>query len=229
MDGREERELDPASLAALRALVDPGRLRLVGQLAIHPMTREALGEAVHQPPSALIKPLEQLIRAEVVEARPAKGGALFALRGDRIGQLARVLATLDHGEDDAAAELAALTGVPAEEAKVLRHYLDDGRLTTIPAQASKRLIVLRWLRDQVFSEDREYPEKEVNQRIAVIHPDPRRCAATSSTRGWSPGPPDGIAARPELRAAGRLSGCRWSGRTSWASDPRCTRPRRSAR
>jgi hypothetical protein len=172
MEGRAVRPLDAASIAALRALVDPGRLRLVGLLAVRPMTREALGEAVHQPPTALIRPLEQLIGAELIEARPAKGGALFALRGDRIGQLARSLATLDHGEDDAAAELAALTGVPVEDAKVLRHYLEDGRLTTIPAQASKRLVVLRWLRDQVFTEDRDYPEKEVNQRIALIHPDP---------------------------------------------------------
>jgi hypothetical protein len=172
MDGREESPLDAASIAALRALVDPGRLRLVGLLAIRPMTRAALGEAVQQPPTTLIKPLEQLIGAELVEARPAKGGALFVLRGDRVGRLARLLATLDHGEDDAAAELAALSGVSTEDAKVLRHYLEDGRLTTIPAQASKRLVVLRWLRDQVFTEDREYPEKEVNQRIALIHPDP---------------------------------------------------------
>jgi hypothetical protein len=172
MDGREESPLDAASIAALRALVDPGRLRLVGLLAIRPMTRAALGEAVQQPPTALIKPLEQLIGAELVEARPAKGGALFVLRGDRVGRLARLLATLDHGEDDAAAELAALSGVSTDDANVLRHYLEDGRLTTIPAQASKRLVVLRWLRDQVFTEDREYPEKEVNQRIALIHPDP---------------------------------------------------------
>jgi hypothetical protein len=172
MDGREESPLDAASIAALRALVDPGRLRLVGLLAIRPMTRAALGEAVQQPPTTLIKPLEQLIGAELVEARPAKGGALFVLRGDRIGRLARLLATLDHGEDDAAAELAALSGVSTDDANVLRHYLEDGRLTTIPAQASKRLVVLRWLRDQVFTEDREYPEKEVNQRIALIHPDP---------------------------------------------------------
>ena len=172
MDRREEPQLDAVSIAALRALVDPGRLRLVGLLAIRPMTREALGEAVHQPATALIRPLEQLIGADLVEARPAKGGALFALRGDRIGHLARVLATLDHGEDDADAALAALTGLPADDAKVLRHYLDEGRLATIPAQASKRLVVLRWLRDQVFTEDREYPEKEVNQRIALFHPDP---------------------------------------------------------
>jgi hypothetical protein len=54
---------------------------------------------------------------------------------------------------------------------VLRGYLEHGRLTAIPAQTGKRLVLLRWLRDQVFVEDREYPEKEVNQRLALFHPD----------------------------------------------------------
>jgi hypothetical protein len=31
--------------------------------------------------------------------------------------------------------------------------------------------VLGWLRDQVFTEDRGYEEKEVNQRLALFHPD----------------------------------------------------------
>jgi len=54
---------------------------------------------------------------------------------------------------------------------VLRAFLVNGRLVSIPAQQKKRLPVLRWLRDQVFTEDREYPEKEVNQRLALFHPD----------------------------------------------------------
>jgi hypothetical protein len=54
---------------------------------------------------------------------------------------------------------------------VLRAYLEDGRLSTIPASTGKRLVILRWLRDQVFTEEREYPEKEVNQRLALFHPD----------------------------------------------------------
>ncbi len=47
----------------------------------------------------------------------------------------------------------------------------DGRLTTIPAQRAKRQIVLRFLLERVFTEDRDYPEKEVNQRLALFHPD----------------------------------------------------------
>ena len=31
--------------------------------------------------------------------------------------------------------------------------------------------MLRYLRDRCFTEDRPYPEKEVNQRLAIFHPD----------------------------------------------------------
>jgi DNA-binding transcriptional ArsR family regulator len=169
--GRDDEPLDAATLAALRALADPARLRILGLLAGSPMTREALAAGVGQPAPALVRPLERLIAAELVEARPAKGGARFALRADRIGAIARRLAALDRGSDRADDELAALEGIPPEDAKVLRGYLEDGRLATIPAQSSKREVVLRWLLDLVFTEDREYPEKEVNQLIALVHPD----------------------------------------------------------
>ena len=59
----------------------------------------------------------------------------------------------------------------ADEAKVIRDFFRDDRLTTIPSQEKKRLIVIRYLRDRCFTEDRPYPEKEVNQRLALFHPD----------------------------------------------------------
>lgn len=59
----------------------------------------------------------------------------------------------------------------AFEAKVLRSFFHDGRLTSIPAQDKKKLIVLRHLLNLCFAEDRAYPEKEVNQRLALHHPD----------------------------------------------------------
>ena len=56
-------------------------------------------------------------------------------------------------------------------AKTIRSFIRDGRLTTIPAREKRRLIVYRYLRDQVFTEDRAYPEAEVNQRLALFHRD----------------------------------------------------------
>ena len=61
--------------------------------------------------------------------------------------------------------------LPPADAKVLRSFFRDGRLVSIPAQAKKRHVVLRYLLDRCFPEDREYPEKEVNQRLALYNRD----------------------------------------------------------
>src|SRR5262245_7752862 len=55
--------------------------------------------------------------------------------------------------------------------KVIRSFVRDGRLTSIPAKPSKRDVLLPWLLDECFPEDREYEEKEVNQRLALLYPD----------------------------------------------------------
>jgi hypothetical protein len=61
--------------------------------------------------------------------------------------------------------------IGAFEAKVLRSFFRDGRLISIPAKDKKKLVVLRHLVALCFAEDRAYPEKEVNQRLALHHPD----------------------------------------------------------
>ena len=59
----------------------------------------------------------------------------------------------------------------AYDAKVLRAFIVDGRLASIPAQGRKREVILRYLLDTCFADDRDYPEKEVNQRLALFHRD----------------------------------------------------------
>lgn len=55
--------------------------------------------------------------------------------------------------------------------KVIRSFVRDGRLVSIPAKPSKREILLPWLLDECFPDDRDYEEKEVNQRLALLYPD----------------------------------------------------------
>jgi len=55
--------------------------------------------------------------------------------------------------------------------KVIRAFVKDGRLVAIPAKPSKREVLLPWLLDQCFPEDRDYEEKEINQRLALMYPD----------------------------------------------------------
>jgi hypothetical protein len=58
-----------------------------------------------------------------------------------------------------------------DEEKVIRAFIRDGRLTSIPAKPRKRDLLLPYLLDQCFPEDRAYEEREVNQRLALLHPD----------------------------------------------------------
>lgn len=163
--------MDPDLLAALKALSDPQRLRILGHVAGRPSTAESLATELRLPLAAVVRHVRVLRSVELVRPDGAARGAELLLRIDTLQDIGRQLDELEHGPDRSALPGPDGELLPAEDAKVLRAYVEDGRLTGIPAQEKKRLVVLRWLRERVFTEDREYPEKEVNQRLAVFHPD----------------------------------------------------------
>lgn len=182
--------LDDRQLFALRALVDGTRLRIVARLAAKPADAGTLAAELRVPVPVLNRNLETLVRAGLVERRE-DGPGIYGARLDRVGELGRALAALEaaaagaapasgggiglqgawpHDGEPLEDTLARVAPTP-DEARTLRAYLVDGRLTGIPAQEKKRQVVLRFLLERVFAEDREYPEKEVNQRLAVFHAD----------------------------------------------------------
>ncbi len=59
---------------------------------------------------------------------------------------------------------------PADVARVLRAFVHDGRLMSIPAVHAKRLVVLDWL-VQRFEPGRRYSESMVNLMLGPVHPD----------------------------------------------------------
>jgi hypothetical protein len=59
---------------------------------------------------------------------------------------------------------------PEDVARVLRIFVREGRLTSIPTVHSKRLVILDWL-SQRFEPGRRYSEKMVNLMLAQVHPD----------------------------------------------------------
>lgn len=63
-----------------------------------------------------------------------------------------------------------LDGVPADSARVLRAFVRDGRLKSIPAQHSKRLVVLDMLA-QEFEPGERYSERKVNAMLRKWHDD----------------------------------------------------------
>jgi hypothetical protein len=179
--------LNAELLAGLRALVDQHRLRIVAGTASAPVDAETLAAELRLPVPQVRRHLEVLVATGLVERRGGDGTApeVYAARLDRVGAMGRALAALEretqgfdsipggawpHDGESLTETLVRLHASP-EETKTLRAYLVDGRLTTIPAQPKKRDVMLRFLLERVFTEDREYPEKEVNQRLALFHPD----------------------------------------------------------
>jgi hypothetical protein len=148
--------VDAATLAGL--LADPARLRVVAALALGAGTIEEVAAASGLPLKDVALAARRLARAGLVQRDRHE----LALRAELFGAAARAAA-------EAAPPPAPLSDDPAEDA-VLSAFVRDGRLVSVPAQRSKRLVVLGHL-VRVFEPGLRYPEREVNALLAVWHPD----------------------------------------------------------
>jgi DNA-binding MarR family transcriptional regulator len=164
--------MNPQLLEALRALADASRLRLVGLLSGRPMAVEELAAASGLSAGTVVHHLKRLEAAGLVEATPRRPYVEYSLRVDRLQAVSKELAGLERA-DEAGDRLSGPEGesLPAYDAKVLRAFLRDGRLVSIPAHERKRQAILRYLLAHCFDEDRAYPEREVNERLGHYHED----------------------------------------------------------
>jgi len=148
--------VDAATIAGL--LADPVRLKVVAALALGAGTIEEVAAASGLSLKEVALAARRLARAGLV----SRNGHALALHTDRFGAAARAAA-------EAAPAPEPLSDDPAEDA-VLSAFVRDARLVSIPAQHSKRLVVLRHL-VRVFEPGVRYPEREVNALLGVWHPD----------------------------------------------------------
>jgi DNA-binding HxlR family transcriptional regulator len=164
--------MDAQLLAALRALADASRLRLVGLLSARPMAVEELAAASGLSAGTVVHHLKRLEAAGLVGSTPRRPYVEYSLRVARLQSVSKQLAGLERA-DEAGDELPGPDGesLPAYDAKVLRAFLRDGRLVSIPAQEKKRQAILRYLLARCFAEDRAYAEREVNERLGQYHED----------------------------------------------------------
>ncbi|WP_409331785.1 DUF2087 domain-containing protein [Trujillonella humicola] len=147
---------DATTIAGL--LADPVRLRVVGALALGATTLEEAAEASGLSLKDVALAARRLARAGLVR----RDRHALELLTDRFGAAARAAAR-------SAPRPEPLSDDPAEDA-VLSAFVRDGRLVSIPAQATKRRLVLEHL-VRVFDVGVRYPEREVNALLAVWHPD----------------------------------------------------------
>ena len=148
--------MDAATIAGL--LADPVRLKVVAALALGAGTIEEVAEASGLSLKDVVLAARRLARAGLVR----RDGHELELLTERFAEAARAAA-------ENAPPPEPLSADPAEDA-VLQAFLRDGRLVSVPAQQSKRRVVLEHL-VHVFEPGVHYSEREVNALLAVWHAD----------------------------------------------------------
>lgn len=154
-----------ATLRYLKAMAHESRLRLLGILADGEWSVRELAELLDLTEPTISHHLAKLHEAELVCMRPVGTTHLYSLNGTTLQRLNRNLF-----QPARVAALGSDIGSDAWERKVLRTFLDGDRLTRIPEQHKKRVVVLKWLVER-FEFDRAYTELEVNAIIKRHHPD----------------------------------------------------------
>ena len=153
--------------------------------------------------------------------RPARAvqrlvDAGLVVRGDdgTLHLLGEAFALAARAEAERAPRSAEHDDEPENVARVLRVFVRDGRLTSIPTVRPKRLVVLDWLA-QRFEPGRHYPEATVNLMLAGGAPRHRGVAALPRRRRDPRARPRRVLAggrhvRPGVARVGTVRGWHWS-------------------
>jgi hypothetical protein len=141
-------------------LADDDRRKVVAALVLGASTTAEIAAASSLDLRRVVRALSRLVAGGLVieggNDEHVLLGAAFALAARAVAESRPV--RNEHGD------------APAEEARVLRAFVRDGRLTSIPSAWAKRRVVLEWLA-QRFEPGRRYSENMVNLSLAQVHPD----------------------------------------------------------
>ena len=145
----------PAEVVGL--LADGDRLRVVAALVLGSTTPAEVASAAGLDLKRAVRALTRLVDGGLVEVDEAG----YRLLEEEIRAVARAAAPVDDEHADEP---------DAERARVLRAFVKDGRLKSIPTVRSKRLHVLDVVA-QSFEPGQRYTEKRVNLELGKWHDD----------------------------------------------------------
>ncbi len=159
----------------LRSLADDNRLRLIGLVAEREWTASELADALQLAESTVSYHVSKLHGAGLLRLRMAGTYRHYRLNEQRVAKLKAYIAEIDQPVtqpervevDDSWIEV--LT-VDEADKKVLRAYMQNGRLVRIPSKDKKWLVILNWLASH-FEPERRYTEKQVNEILLAVHDD----------------------------------------------------------
>ena len=142
-----ERSLDAAAIVGL--LADADRRRVFAALEMGSRTLDSIEEATGLHRAMVITSIGRFIEAGLVD----RADGSLIVRGEVFQVAAREAATRPSADERA--------GLPDEIRRVMAAFVVDGRLRSIPAVQSKRVVVLDWLA-QDFDVGARRSEKMVN-------------------------------------------------------------------
>ncbi len=142
----------------LRLVLDPIRLAVLGHGAGGSVNADELASRLDRPKREVLEAIARLRQAGLLTTDGR-------LDSETLRDVGRQLPDLEPASD-------AVTEGPwtPEETDVLRRFFEGDRLKEIPAQRTKRRVVLERL-VQEFEPGLRYPERQVNFTLQMIHPD----------------------------------------------------------
>ncbi len=155
-------------LRFFKVLANENRLKILGVLAARECGVEELADLLDLKPPTVSHHLEKLRDAGLVTMRTDGNDHLHRLSADGIQEMSRRV--FSSFSPESVVSLANGVKYDAWEQKVLSVFVEDDRITRIPAGYKKRLVVLKWLVNR-FDEERRYSEQEINEIIERHHPD----------------------------------------------------------
>lgn len=150
------RDLDAATIVGL--LADDDRRRAFAALELGASSLDDVARTAGLDAGRAAKAVGRLAEAGLVVQQD---GVLHVL-GAAFQRAARTALSRPPSDEHA--------DVPEERRKVMAAFVKDGRLTSIPTQQQKRMVILDWLA-QDFEPGRRYSERMVNLVLGKRHAD----------------------------------------------------------
>lgn len=148
-----------------KALSDHSRLRIINSLIESPKYVELLSERLELKPSTISFHLKKLMDVGLVQKYKDQYYVIYSIKTDVLNRPLIDWIKLDHSqqEEENLRE-------EAYRQKIIDSFFKFEKLTNIPVQRKKRIVVLLKILE-AFHKEHTYTEKEVNLIIADFHDD----------------------------------------------------------
>jgi len=153
------------SIEIMKSLADTSRLRVLNSLMDKPQYVEELAARLDLAPSTVSFHLKKLESAGLISATKEQYYIIYSINDNLFGLSLRELTAFDNIE-----KFAQDNRIEGYRKKVLKVFFRKNRLTKLPVQKKKQLIVINEFAKK-FKPGRKYPETSVNEIIKESYDD----------------------------------------------------------